>query len=451
VDDLSMVPPHNLSTERSLLCSILIDPDQYYIVAPIIRQPESFYKTFHQQVYRAIEKVVDSGEPLDTFSVSKELYKQTKEDHSTKINEIATYYPTGAIAERFAKEVAEHSARRMAIHSTANAMTKLFDKGTDLQAVLIGVQGELDQIDISSSRKEPVEAISVVEKIIDNYRAGTTVKGIPTGLRALDNLWAGLYPQELTVLAGRPSMGKTQLALYLSKQTAVYTGEPVLFFSLEMSEDQLGLRILATELEVDVDMLRREQVSQERIESRQGLALAEIAKARIYINDEPDLTTLEMHNIAAKMKREKGLSLVVCDYLTLIEDDKEGGDTYALQVTKTTRRMAAIAKKLNIPVLLLAQLNRDVEKRPNKRPVLNDLKESGGIEERADNVMLLFRKSYYEKDCKDNTLEIIVAKQKQGPRGVTAYVLYQPDTGRFMDKTRREEPEEQKALGGAYQ
>ncbi len=448
-DTLLKVPPHNLMAEQKLLASIFVDPEQFHTVVLLVK-PESFYKTYHQQVFAAMCKVVDSGETIDVLSVRNELEKQNAESDYAPLFAIADTMPTGAAADRYAKIVAEEYARRELIRATVQATAKAFDKSISVQELMVAVHGDIDTITVSEEQKKPKPLIDIVEKFIDQYMEGTSQKGVPTGLIDLDELWAGFFPGELTVLAGRPSMGKTALSLFLSKQVALYAREPVLFYSLEMSDEQLGIRYLASELNVDADALRRERVGRQSVEGRQSQALAEIARAPIYIQDEPNTATMDIYQQSAKMKREKGLALVVVDYLTLLTDDREkGDDTRALQVTYITRRLAAMAKKLHIPVLLLSQLSRKPEGRENRRPVASDLKESGGVEERADNVLLLYREKYYNPEKVDDILEIIIAKQKQGPRGVTAKVMYQAETGRFLNIAKRVEPRQ--ALGGAYQ
>lgn len=430
-------PPNSKEAEISLLASLIIDPDMYYVVSGRVTA-DSFYSAKHQHIFRAIEQLIKDDAPVEIVSLSNAL-KGSVQAH--ELVQIVSSTPSAANAEYHAGLVAEKHQRRQAINSMHKAIREAMEPGSDILTVITNVQGDLDLIDVKGETKEPRSLIDVVEHIVDNYRSGTLEKGIPTGLLDLDDLWAGFYPGELTVLAGRPSMGKSAMASYLTKVVATHGSMPALFFSLEMNDEQLGIRYLATEMGVDGDALRREKVAQQTVESRQSAALAEIAKAPVYIQDDPDMTTADIYRQAAKMKREKGLSLVTVDYLTLLTDAQDRNENYALQVTRMTRRMAAMAKKLHIPVLLLSQLSRKTEGRENRRPTMSDVKESGGIEERADNILLLYREKYYNPEKVEDILEIIVAKQKQGPRGLTAKVMYQAELGRFLNISHQEEPQ----------
>jgi len=357
---------------------------------------------------------------------------------------------SGAQIPGLIRRLKDLTRRRAMVDAGILMAEKAHDYSIDSEELLAQAGSYIDDAAVSEA-KEPVALIDVVEQVFDNYQGGKSMKGVPTGLTDLDDLWAGFIAPELTVMAARPSMGKSQLAFYLASQVAEYMKLPVAVYSLEMSTDQVALRYIASELGVEVDQLRREMVSKEKVESMSPQILTKYAKSQIMVQDEPNLSTIDILGQARQMKRTKGLGLLVVDYLNLLADKKESGDTRATLFEEMTRRIRSIGKKLNVPVLLLAQLNRDCEKRDNKRPVMSDLKESGGIEASSDNIIFLYRENYYKPEITDNTLEVILAKQKQGPRGVTAYVIYEPETGRFFNLAKEHQGEGKKVWGGGIQ
>ena len=378
------------------------------------------------------------------------LYLKAGVLNRSEIVKMAQEAVSGAQIPGLINKLQDLTRRRAIVDAGLLMAHKASDYSLDSKDLLMQAGGYIDDAAVSEA-KAPVPILNIVERLIDNYKTERSKKGVATGLKELDDLWAGFIAPELTVIGARPSMGKTQLSLYLAQQVAEQTGLPVGIFSLEMSEDQVGLRYVAADLGVEVDLLRREKVSQDKIDRMQGEILTKYAKSKIFIQDEPDMTTLDILGQARKMKRTMGLGLLVVDYLNLIADKKGRDDTRATLFENMTRRIRSIGKKLEVPTLLLAQLNRDCEKRDNKRPVLSDLKESGGIEACANNIIFLYRDNYYKPDIEDNTLEIIIAKQTQGPRGVTAFVNYEPETGRFTNRAPRYREEESIAWGGAYQ
>jgi len=327
--------------------------------------------------------------------------------------------------------------RRRAMYDAAYAMaSKALDKATDTGEALNEATKYIDQIS-TDQLPEPERIIDVVERRINDYSAGRR-PGTPTGWKDLDKTWAGFCPGELTILAARPSMGKTALAQAMAENIAQDTGAPVFIFSLEMSNDYLVDRYISSQMGINVDWFRRGTVPKETFEKTYPKVLEHYAKLKIYLQDQSNLTTHDIQAQARKTQKKEGLGLIIVDYLTLIADEKDRGESEHLKVQAMTRRLRAIAKNLQVPVLVLAQLSRELEKRTDKRPTLPDLRESGGIEEAADNVLFIYRDSYYNPDTENqNQAEIIVAKQKQGPRGVTALLYYEPGKGIWGDLARK--------------
>ena len=403
------------------------------------------------EVIKLEEKDFTSETNKKLLNTIKELYREKGNVELVEITEKLPDIPVSKLLEYSnlaysptsikptIETLREATRRRTLLHVGSMLQQKAADPTEDVEE-LLAKTAEYVETESVSEAKDPELLIEIVEKRIEAHMSGEGVKGIPTGLSDLDKLWAGLFPGELTVLAGRPSIGKTATCQHISLEVAKHTQEPVILYSLEMANDYLADRYIASHMNVDVDNLRRGYVSKETLEGRSSKVYQNLA-AYLYLHDDANVTTFDVLSISRKMKRNRGLSLIVVDFLTLLADQKERGESEHLKVSAMTRRLRDIAKKLNIPVLLLAQLNRGIEQRQNKRPTMSDLRESGGIEEAADNILLLYRDEYYypEDTEEPGVLEIIVGKQKQGPRGVTAKVGYDPATGVLYDISRRGE------------
>lgn len=441
--------PGSDQSERTLIGVVLRFPDDADDAMTTLTEKD-FDSTKYRRLFNALNEQYLSDNWGEAGADWVKLATNTK-IKASEIVAMADEAISGAQIPGLVKQLRDLTRRRAIVDASMLLVQKAHDYTLDSDDLLAQAGSYIDDAAISET-KEMVPLIDVVENVIDNYQTERNVKGIPAGLKELDELWAGFIPPELTVLAARPSMGKTQLGLYLADRVASYTEQPVAIFSLEMANEQIGLRYVASDLGVEVNMLRRQKISKDRIERHHAEILPRYAKSQIYIQDEPNMNTFDILGQARRLKRNKGLSLIVVDYLNLIGDKKGSrDDTRAALFEEMTKRMRSIGKKLNVPVLLLAQLSRECEKRDNKRPVMSDLKESGGIEAASDNIMFLYRENYYNTDVADNTLEIIISKQKQGPRGTTAYVVYEPDTGRFFNKAKQYQEEENTVLRGGIQ
>ena len=395
------------------------------------------------------EKDFVSDRNKEILRVIKELYREKGAVEMAEIPDKLKDAPVSALLEyanlaysatamKSTIETLRENTRRRTLLKVGNMLQEKAAE-EDIET-LLAKTAEYIEAESVDQDKEPELLADVVEKRIENYLSGVDVRGIPTGLIDLDRLWAGFFPGELTVLAGRPSIGKTATCQHLALHVAKETQEPVMLFSLEMANDYLADRYIASFMKVDVDNLRRGYVSEERIKNGMKKVIDGVA-AYLYLHDEANLTTFDVLSISRKIKRQQGLSLIVVDFLTLLADQKERGESEHLKVANMTRRLRDVAKKLNVPVLILAQLNRGIENRQEKRPNMSDIRESGGIEEAADNILLLYRDEYYNPETTDkpNVLEIIVGKQKQGPRGVVAEVGYDAATGILYNLSRRDE------------
>jgi len=383
------------------------------------------------------------------YNKIKEIYKEKGEveladlaGDEISINTIIEYcnlaYSATALKPTIDK-LKEASRRRSLLHLASMLQEKANNPAEDVEE-LLKVSYEYIEQSSNEANKEPELLFDVAERRINSYIEGITERGITTDLIDLDETFAGLFRQELTVLAGRPSMGKTALSQYIALKVAQKTQEAVTYFSLEMGNEALADRYIANSLSIDVDNLRRGYVKKETIEEG-SQKIAKDLSSYLYIHDDSNVTTFDIMQISRKIKRRKGLSLIVIDFLTLLADEKERGESEHLKVSAIVRRLRDIAQKLDVPVLVLAQLNRNVENKDNKRPRKSDLRESGGIEEGADNVLLLYRDEYYYKDKSDKpgVMEVIVDKQKQGPAGVIAEIGYEASTGKFYNISKQKE------------
>jgi len=434
----------NTNKEKQLLGLALSFPDD---ADDILKLDESnIYNTTFRNMFKVFKEMYVEGD-VDWSAYAR---KCGIESHNIIKLVQADNVVSGAQIPGLVKEIKDLSKRRSMVQAGYLLQQNAEDVTLDTNELLGKAARYIEDATVSEA-KQPRKIIDIVEKLADNYLTGTYVKGIQTGLTDLDDLWAGLFPAELTIVAARPSMGKTAFAQLLAEKAAVHTQLPVPFFSLEMSEDDLVSRYMAADMGIDVDKLRRGMFNKQRLEDTYKQILERYARIPIQVQDESELTTFDIAAQCRQIKRREGLGAVFVDYLTLLSDDKDRGESEALKVSYMIRRLKSLSKSLNVPVIAVAQLNRRPEMRENKRPVMSDLTESGGIEAAAHNVLLLYRNEYYHTDKVDNTLEIIVAKQRQGPRGVTAKVFYEAKAGKFGDLSVRGDEENETVWAGGKQ
>lgn len=424
--------PSDVELEKLAIGTVLVFPDALEDFLSL--RSDNFYSDTGKACYKAIKELVNEGETdWNEGGLNWIKFAEKTGLKNSNVSKLANEAISAAQMPSIVKSLQGLTKRRAMLKAAIEIQESVADRQADPDEMLSKALDYLEGAAVANAA-EPVKIIDVVERRFDNLMGEeASSEGVGTGLIDLDDRWAGFFPGELTVLAARPSMGKTAFAQMLCVEVAQKTKEAVLMFSLEMSNDYLVDRYISSELEVDVDLLRRGQVGQKYLNDRYAKVMEHFAKLPIYLQDQTKVTTHDILAQARKVQRQEGLSLIVVDYLTLLADDREAGDSEHLKVQALTRRLRAIGKNLGVPVLVLAQLSREVERRPNNRPVLSDLRESGGIEEAADNVLFLYRDAYYNPESDDKSTEIIIAKQKQGPRGVTAAVYYQPDIGVFRN------------------
>ncbi len=438
---LDRQPPCNLEAERGVLGSILLLPLVCDDVALIVR-PEDFYSEANRTLYTHLRAMHDEGGRIDTTLVVERLKQAGQFEMvggAAYLAEIMQLVPTAANATYYAEIVKNKATLRSLIHSSTEILRDAYDETTDPREMLSLAEQKifaiLDQrggAETSSIRDILQEAMLRIDARMKHERA---IGGIETGFRDFDTLTGGLHDSELVILAARPSMGKTALALNIAENVAVSSAEGVLFVSLEMSSVELADRMLCSLAEVNGQRLRNGTISNE---DRRKLVekAAEMSQAPLFVDDTPSRTITEIAAAARRLKRKNGLGLVVIDYLQLIEPDNPR-DPRQEQVSKIARRLKGLARELKLPVLCLAQLNRQAEVTRDNRPRLSHLRESGAIEQDADVVMFIHREEYYQSNEEDRAkvagqAELIIAKQRNGPIGEVK-LQWHRDFTRFRD------------------
>jgi replicative DNA helicase len=420
--------PQALEAEEAVLGSMMIDEDAANKAISILGSSHYFYKDSHRKIFDAMLELMNNSNPIDTVSVSDEL-KKVKSLKSIGgiyyLTGLVDKVPTSARVETYAEIVKEKGMLRDLITTSHEISKKALDAGDSVGSILDQAEQSIFNLTEQKDSKiyqhiEPILSSTVkrIEEIAAN--PGSTI-GVPSGIIDLDKLTAGFQKGDLVIIAGRPSMGKTALALTVARNAAIESKSPTAIFSLEMSSDQLGQRLLTSEARVDNSHVRRGSLPSGKWKNI-NIASGKLAQAPLYIDDTPALSILDLRSRARRLKRERNIELIIVDYLQLMQGPKNS-ENRQNEISQITQSLKALAKELNIPVIALSQLSRAVEQRTKKEPMLSDLRESGAIEQDADVVIFLYRPSVYDKENQDlkGLAYLIVAKQRNGPTGrVTA-------------------------------
>jgi replicative DNA helicase len=416
------LPPHSREAERSVLGSMLRDNGVIGDVVQIVRA-ENFYADAHQKIYQTVVSLYDRGHPVDLVTLA-ELLKEQKQIEDVGgyayLGELWDAAPTAANAEYYARIVRDKALVRHLIHAGTEILRDAYDQGMPADELLETAERkilDIAQMGIVGQTITLQDAIREAYDRIDTRTQGDhhSISGLPTGLVDLDEKTAGLQNSELIIIAARPSVGKTSLALCVARHVAVEEGQPVFFVSLEQSRIELAERLLSNQARVDSFKLRKGNLSSEDMR-RLIEAGDRLRQAKLFLDDSPGQSMLRIAANARRLKLRHNIKLVVIDYLQLIEPDNRR-DNRQEQVAGISRRLKFLAKELQIPVVALAQLNRSPEDRQGGKPRLSDLRESGSLEQDADTVMLLHRPEMYEPGQHEGTVEIIIGKQRNGPTG----------------------------------
>jgi replicative DNA helicase len=425
-ENLRRLPPQSIEAEESVLGGILLDNTAIDRAIEVLG-PDDFYREGHRRIYRAMLELSERGEPTDIITLSEVLRAQgdlATVGGATYLAELAERVPTAANIMQYARIVKEKAILRGLIGTATEIATRGYEASEDVDMLLD--QAEQRIFAISEGRIRPafysmgeviMETLKTVERLHEHKQM---VTGVPTGFDDLDRLTAGLQPSELIILAGRPGMGKTALALNIAQHAALATSTcGVAVFSLEMAKEQLVLRMLCAQARVDSSKVRGGFLSDRDFE-RLAIAAQQLGDAPIYIDDSPGLSVLELRAKARRLKRDPRvhLGLVIIDYLQLMRG-LGAADSREQEISQISRSLKNLAKELSVPVIALSQLNRQVEQRAERRPLLADLRESGAIEQDADVVAFVFREEAYHPDNEEvrGLAEVIVAKQRNGPIG----------------------------------
>lgn len=421
--ELGKVPPQDIEAEQAVIGSMLTDQDAV-IAAIEVLKPEDFYREDHQKIYEAIMNIYNRAEPIDIITLKAELTSMGKLDAVGGLEYIAGLpdkVPTTANVERYIKIVEEKSLLRSLLKTANEILSSGYDETQDVEEIMDSAERKIfdvmqrkNQKGYTAIKQILLESFAKLEQL---YNQKGHVTGVPTGFTRLDDLTAGLQNSDFILIAARPAMGKTAFALNIATYAATRGNVPVAIFSLEMSKEQVGNRILCSEALVDSNKVRTGSLDDEdwqKLAETSGT----LSNAAIYIDDTPGITAMEIRAKCRKLKLEKNIGLVVIDYLQLVQGSGRRGASREQEIAEISRSFKILAKELNIPVVALSQLSRAVESRPDHRPMLSDLRESGSIEQDADIVMFLYRDDYYNEDSEEkNIAEVIIAKQRSGSLG----------------------------------
>ncbi|MCD8561608.1 replicative DNA helicase [Candidatus Saccharibacteria bacterium] len=431
------VPPQNVDAEMSLIGAVLIDEETLADISEHVK-PHDFYDKRHATIFDAIMRLYERNKPVDLLTLTDELKRKNELEDvggSAYLTELTNYVPTSAHAESYAEIVAQKAVRRRLIKASADISELGFDENTSTQELLQQAEAELFSVSDQSLKQDLVSLESILTESFDRmeelHRNKGSLRGIRTGYRDLDNMTAGLQRSDLIILAARPAMGKTTLVTNLAYNVATIAKQPVLFFSLEMSKEQLVDRMLSDASGVDSWAIRTGNLSDEDF-SKLSEAMGEMAEAPIYIDDTPGVSVLEMRTKARRAAHEQPLGLIIVDYLQLMQGSGRHDGNRVQEVSEISRGLKLLARELNVPVIALSQLSRSVESRSPQVPQLADLRESGSIEQDADIVMFIYREAYYNPDTeRENITDLIIAKHRNGPVGKVE-LYFHPERLRFM-------------------
>lgn len=440
--ELGKVPPHDIEAEQAVLGSMLTDKDAVISAIEALKE-EDFYRTDNRAIYEAILNLYNRAEPIDIITVKSELESIGKFEQVgglTYLVSLPDKVPTTANAMKYIKIVEEKSTLRSLI-KTANEIIELgYDPTEDVEDIMEGAEKKIFNIMQNKDKKgyAPIQDILVesFNQLEELYNRKQHITGVPSGFIELDYKTAGFHGSDLVLIAARPAMGKSAFALNIATNAAVRANVPVVIFSLEMSKEQMVNRILCSEAMVDSNKVRTGKLEEDDWTKLAG-SIGPLSDSEIYIDDTPGISVSEIRAKCRKLKLEKNIGMVVIDYLQLVQGSNKRNGSREQEISEISRSLKILAKELNVPVIALSQLSRAVEQRPDHRPMLSDLRESGAIEQDADIVMFLYRDDYYNKESeKKDIAEVIIAKHRGGSLG-TVELLWLGSYTKFVNLEKR--------------
>ena len=425
------VPPHSIEAEQSVLGGLLLDNAAFDKIADIITEGD-FYRDEHQRIFRHVSKLLERGKPADAVTVAESLDLAGEGNETgglAYLGELAVNTPSASNIRRYAEIVRERAILRQLVTAGDEIAGSAFNPlGRDPKQLLDEAEAKVFAIAESGFRHQTgfqhinpllTQVVERIQELHDRDNP-SDITGVPTGYHDLDARTSGLQPGDLLIVAGRPSMGKTSFALNMGEHVAIEVGLPVAVFSMEMGGTQLAMRMLSSVGRLDAHRVRTGRLNDDEW-SRLSFALGKMHEAPLYIDETPALNPIDLRARARRLHRQCGkLGLIIIDYLQLMSSANQGGgENRATEISEISRSLKGLAKELSVPVIALSQLNRSLEQRPNKRPVMSDLRESGAIEQDADVIMFIYRDEVYNPDTPDKgTAEIIIGKQRNGPIGM---------------------------------
>ncbi len=452
--DLRKLPPQSIEAEMSVLGGVLLDNEAINRALEILT-PDDLYRESHRKILRAMIELNDRGEPCDLITLTSILKKRGELEDvggGAYIATLVDYVPTAANIAYYCKIVKEKGLTRKLISAATEIVTRGYDEQVEVEELLDRAQQTIFEISENKLRPAFYPVGAILKDTIRNlellYEKKEHVTGVPTGFTDLDEKTAGFQRGDLIIIAGRPSMGKTALALNIGQYASMHSEQrtPVVIFSLEMSKEQLVTRLLCCESRVDASRVRTGHF-QENDWPKLIKAASSLHDARIFIDDTPAISVLELRAKSRRLKAEHGIGLILVDYLQLMRGSSNP-ESRQQEISEISRSLKALAKELDVPVVALSQLNRGLESRTDKRPMMSDLRESGAIEQDADVIMFVYREAVYCEKCKNKELtcdenhernaEIIIGKQRNGPIG-TVNVTFMGEYTKFENQSKRDD------------
>jgi len=439
--ELTKIPPHDIEAEQAVLGSMLIDRDAVLSVTEFIKA-EDFYRDDNRAIYTAIVNLYAKSEPIDVITVKAQLIEDGMFEKVGGLEYLATLpdkVPTTANVDTYIKIVEEKSLLRQLIKASNELIELGYSQNEDIETVMDQAEKKIfdcmkhkNHRGFFSIRDILVDTFAQIEKM---YNQKGAISGVKSGFADLDKKLSGLNKSDLILIAARPSMGKSALAINIATNVGVYEKVPVLVFSLEMSKEQVGTRILCSESMIDSEKIRSGKMEENDWVKLAG-AVGPVSEAPIYVDDTAGISIIEIRSKARKLKLEKNIGLIVIDYLQLIQGVGKKGATREQEISEISRSLKILAKELDIPVIALSQLSRAVEQRGDHRPMLSDLRESGAIEQDADIVMFIYRDDYYNPETeKKGIADLIIAKNRTGATG-SVELLWLPNYTKFANLKR---------------
>ncbi|HBA90004.1 MAG TPA: replicative DNA helicase [Geobacter sp.] len=444
--DMRKLPPQSLEAEMSILGGILVDNEAINRVLEILT-PEDMYRESHRKILRSMIDLNERGEPCDLITMTTILRKKGELEEvggGAYLATLVDFVPMAANISYYCKIVKEKFITRKLISAATDIVSRGFEDKVEVEELLDSAQKVIFEIGENKLRPSYYKVSDILKDTIKNiellYEKKELVTGVPSGYTDLDKLTAGFHAGDLVIIAGRPAMGKTTFALNVAQYAAIEAGKscPAAIFSLEMPKEQLVERLLCSVSRVDLTRLRSGHL-QENDWPKLTKGAGQLHDAKIFIDDTPSITVMELRSKARRLKAEHDIGIVVIDYLQLMRGGANP-ESRQQEISEISRSLKALAKELGIPVVALSQLNRGLEQRTDKRPMMSDLRESGAIEQDADIIMFVFREEVYDKDNADlkGKAEVIIGKHRSGPTGVV-HLLFRGEFTRFENLSPRDE------------